>query len=64
MRVKIGDQWFEPTPSQAICIELTSSDKANINAMSEERSRYGAFHDDDHRSDIEMLEWMREGSKT
>lgn len=63
MRVKIGDQWFEPTADSAICIELTSSDKGVIKAMSEERHRYGSFHDDDRRSDAEMLEWMREGSK-
>lgn len=48
MRVKIGDDWFDATPSQPIMIELTEQDKRNIINIS----------DLDVRTTEEKLEWM------
>lgn len=50
MRVKIGDKWFEPTIGQPVMIELTQQDKANIDNMHPDATRYAIFDDDDDRS--------------
>lgn len=62
MRVKIGDEWFEPKPDLPIMIELSSQDKINIQNMIPEAKRY-AVYDTDVFSEEEILDWMKEGSK-
>ncbi len=58
MRVKIGDQWFEPAADQAIMIELTEGDRRNIRNMAPGATKYAVFHDDDERDHGEMNAWM------
>lgn len=54
MRVKVGNQWFEPKPGQPIAVELTDKDKSNIAAMSPHASRYGIIDDEDAKNMPEL----------
>ncbi len=58
MRVKIGNQWFECSPSQPIMIELTEADKRNISNMAPDATKYAQFDDGAPMSKDEMLSWM------
>ena len=60
MRVKIGAQWFEVEPDQAIMIEVTLGERENIAAMPAEARFYATFHSDDARDADAKLAWMKE----
>lgn len=58
MRVKIGDQWFEPTPGAAIMLEIDAYSRGHIAHMAPDATKYAVFSDDDPRTDAEKREWM------
>ena len=57
MRVKVGSKWYESEPGQPIMVELTPTDKKNINDMSHDATRYALFADDDTTSEQKRA-WM------
>lgn len=62
MRVKVGDQWFEPAEGQPVMVELTKQDKMNIANMVPEATRYALFDDADDRTVKDKLAWMDDGA--
>ena len=60
MRIKAGDKWFECTPDSPIMVELTPADKANIEAMPEQATKYACFSDPDARTREEKFAWMND----
>ena len=60
MRIKAGDKWFECTPDSPIMVELTPADKANIEAMPEQATKYACFSDAAPRTREERFAWMND----
>ena len=56
MRVKIGDEWYEPTPQSPIMLELTEAEKKMIREMP--GHFFAQFHDDDTRTIHDRQVWM------
>lgn len=63
MKVKVGDEWFEPEPGRPIMVQLGRQDRLNIINMAHESDRYACFHGplSESRSVKDCREWMNEG---
>ena len=65
MRVKVGDQWFEPEPDRPIMVELTEDEKAVIGNLPAARDRLAVFVKSDPGEPpvpAQRLAWMNEGA--
>lgn len=59
MKVKIGDTWYDANET-AICVELNSQDKENIENMNADCDKYAVFPDAKNLTPDEMRAWMSE----
>lgn len=68
MRVKIGDQLFDPNVTPVMVI-LTDADKANIAAMPEHNRRYAMYPKDTTKEEVDAFMntgfpafWLEDGA--
>lgn len=57
MRVKIGNEWFEPKAGCPIMVELTSGDKWNITHLAPLVMQYPSFSGDEPMDEKQRAQW-------
>lgn len=60
MQVKVGSIWYRAEPGQPVMLYLEPQDRANIENMHPEATRYAAFHEDEPMNREERREWVED----
>jgi hypothetical protein len=62
MRVKVGNTWYEATPTDPIQVEFTQQDLQNIKDMPTIYTRYAYFHPDTKLTIEQRTSWSLDGA--